>query len=631
MRTTIKDAPQSDNKSSAGCVAIHIESHGDVNIHNQCPPDEPSPCDRAPDTDACYPPVAPGNTCLPPVAGRKHKSSPARKLQGLAKQARVPSVLAASSLQLVRRHLAGKPAANELECAAFKRLDGLPASERSTLACAVGKFDALPPEQRKRLFDSSVAQSVDDAVNPDGLSKALGNELAQRASIISFGVADASQAERPGSIRVFEPEGSGSDVEFPFAQVRICSVNSLRTQDFIPPVSPGGLRPEEIAHDCTTTLVDSSPQVICQVRTGNCVGGATAGVCLRLPTVAAGDGVILRGVNFFSVDAKVRLTARAPGTTTIDLDAFVLGDLETPVTETVGGQQRLINDCRVQDLIGVTLPTDLPPALYDIQVVVPNITGIPAFGQRLVSNSAPIEVTPPSTARFQITAEKLVCRQETSPARFGSDEVGLRFIAVPLLPDLSVGTPQLTSRRFGDVDSGDTRDISRVLFDQRQPILAVAMTVLGHEVDGEDAYNDIITSVTDIFVDLVKEQAAFVKSALDAAGISVKDLRSLGTTGAIAVGIAIAIVLAIDLLVALWAQADLIIEDPTGYSLLDLVERTGADFPLPDATRFTTEGDINVKVTPQEKLPTQYRELREYVSDDEDSRYQILFRFNRTA
>ena len=105
----------------------------------------------------------------------------------------------------------------------------------------------------------------------------------------------------------------------------------------------------------------------------------------------------------------------------------------------------------------------------------------------------------------------------------------------------------------------------------------------------------------------------------------------LGTTGAIVIGIAIAIVLVVDLIIALWAPADLIIEDPTGYSLLDLAERTGADFPLPDATSFSTEGDIDVKVTPLEKIPTQYREQREYVSDDEDSRYEIVFRFNRTA
>ena len=170
-----------------------------------------------------------------------------------------------------------------------------------------------------------------------------------------------------------------------------------------------------------------------------------------------------------------------------------------------------------------------------------------------------------------------------------------------------------------------------MLFDQRQPILAVALSVLGFEVDGEDAYNNLVTSSTDIFIDLVKEQATFLKGALGAAGISIASIGKLGPYGIIAIAIAIAITLAIDLIVALWAPADLIIEDPTGYTLLDLAERTGADFPLPDATSFTTEGDIKVKVTPLEKVPTQYRERREYRSDDEDSRYEIVFRLNRSA
>ena len=209
--------------------------------------------------------------------------------------------------------------------------------------------------------------------------------------------------------------------------------------------------------------------------------------------------------------------------------------------------------------------------------------------------------------------------------------MGLRFLAVPLLADLSTGALQTTSRRFGDVDSGESRRIDRVFFQSTQPILGVALSVLGHEVDGEDAYQNMVTSVSDIFVDLVKEQASFAKGALAALGIGAKDLLKLGTTGAIIAGIAIAITLAVDLIIALWAPADLIIEDPTGYALLDLAERTGADFPAPTTPPFRSEGGIDVKVTPVEKLPLQYRERREYASSDEDSRYAIVYRFNRTA
>ena len=619
--------PSTRDADGGACnFEIAIEAHGDVNIHHHCPP--PAECrpDGGGSNADCYPPIAPGSTCLPPVAGRKHKRSPRQKLEALASRARVPSVLAASTMQLLRRHLAGKTAANALEQTAFARLNGLPGPVRSTLRCALDRFDALPTGLRSQLFDSTVGQSVDQPVDPAILSKAAGLEFAKRASLVSYGDADAADEERPGRIRVFEP-----GVEDFFSQVRICSVNTLRTQDFIPAISPGGLRPEEIAQDCQTTIVNGVPQVSCQVRTGNCVGGSTAGVCLTVPAVAAGDGVVLQGVNFFSLDARVRLSGRAPSTTVVDVDAHVFGDLETAVVETVGDQQRLVNDCRVHDRIGFAVPSDLPPAIYDVNVIVPNITGIDGFPPEIFSNTVPLEVTPPLTARFQITGERLFCKEETSPGWLGSDEVGLRTMAIPLLADLSVGELQTTSRRFGDVDSDESRDISRIFFNQTQPILAVAMSVLGHEVDGEDAYENLVTKSTDIFIDLVKEQAAFIKDALAAAGIGLKDIAKLGTTGAIVIGIAIAVVLVIDLIVSLWAPADLIVEDPTGYTVLQLTELTGADFPMPGPTTFTTEGDIDVTVTPEQKVPTQYRERRRYKSSDEDSTYEVVYRFNRTA
>ncbi len=603
-------------------LSIAIDARGDVNIHHHCapPPPGPPPSDE---TGGC-PPLGEGNTCLPPVAGSKHKRSPAQKLAARQARTRVPSVLAASTMHLVRRFLAGTTPGNELEQRAFARLAAIPAAQRSTLACAAERLKALPPEQQQALFDPTLPQGDAQPLSPDVLSAAFGREIAQRASLAGFGDV-VPFTEQPGRIRVFDP-----GPESFFSQVRICAINELRSDDFIPTLPAGAYGPAEIAQDCNTVLVDGQPQVVCQVRTGNCVGGQVEGVCLRVPVITAGNGVLLHGVNFFSTDSTVQLTSRELGTVH-RIEGFVNGDTDTAVTETVDGETRLVNDCRVRDHLSFTLPADLPPGHYDMQVVVPNITGIAALGERILSNSEVIEVVPPDTARFQISLEKLVCRKETSPAWAGSDEVGLRLLAVPLLADLSVGAAQVSSRRFGDVDSGDTRNLGQLLFDQRQPIIAVALAVIGHEVDGEEAYAKQVTAVTDVFIDLVKEQAEFVKGALAAAGISPKDIAKLGTTGIVVVAIAIAIVLVIDLLVALWAPADLIIEDPTGYTLLDLVERTGAAFPMPAASAFRTEGDIDVEVKPLDKLPQQYREMREYASDDEDSRYEITYRFNRVA
>lgn len=607
--------------SGHGC---HIDVHAarDVHVHQHCamPPAPPTP---TAEPSGCFPPTAEGSTCLPPVAGRKHKQSPAQKRARRLRTNAIPSVLAASTMALVRRFLGGAAPANPLEESAFARLRQADGPALQTLRCASDKLGALPAAERSALFDSAFAAG--QPVSPETLAARLGRELSQRASIAAFGDSRGFEDERPGRVRVFTP-----GVEDFFVQVRICSINGARTDDFIPALTPGAYRPDEVAHSCTTTLVNGVPQVSCTVRTGNCDGPQVPGLCLRIPVVSAGQGVLLQGVNFFSTDARVLLTPRAGGAPRT-LATHVFGDVETPVTEKIDGEERLINDCRVHDRLSFAVPADLAPGLYDMQVLVPNTTGIPQFGERLGSNTEALEVTPPSSARFAIAAELLDCRKETSPAFLGSDEVGLRFLAVPLLSDLSVGAMQTTSRRFGDVDSGDTRRIDRVIFQSQQSILGVAMAVLGHEVDGESEYNDLVTSVSDIFVDLVKEQVSFVKDALDKAGIGAADLAKLGTTGAIIVGIAIAITLAVDLIISIWAPADLIIEDPTGYALLELFERTGADFPAPVTAPFRTEGGIDVKVTPVEKIPLQYRERREYSSSDEDSRYALVYRFNRTA
>jgi hypothetical protein len=354
---------------------------------------------------------------------------------------------------------------------------------------------------------------------------------------------------------------------------------------------------------------------------------------MRVPEVAAGDGVVLQGVNYFSVDARVRFSDRQTGTTVREVDAHVWGDVDTPVTEDTYGQTVLINDCRVHDRLTFRVPEDLPPAVYQIQVVVPNVTGIDTFGDSLVSNVEFINVTPPPSARFQIASERLIARAETSPAWWGSDEVRIRVIAKPLLLDLTTGDAQMTDISLDDVDSGEARNIPRALFAQQQPMLAVAISVLGHEVDSEDAYEKMITSFTDIFIDLIEKEAAFIASSLAALGGAAL-LGKLGPVGWLAAAIAAAITLAIDVIIALWAPADLIIEDSLGATTTDLVALTSASAPAPDPRTFTTEGGIVVNVNktiPPVKIPLEYHETREYVSEDEGSRYEITYRYNRLA
>ena len=538
---------------------------------------------------------------------------------------RVPSALAASSVHLIRRFVAGKPAANAMESTAFATLGRLPAGMPDVLRCALTAFDALPNDQRAGLYASALNLDVDQPMTPAALGAAWVAELTGRAGVLVFGDVDGADEERAGRIRVYEPQGE----DF-FSQVRICSVNDLRTINFIPPLAPGDFLPGELQQDCAPVVVNGSAQLVCQLRTADCPGQAGTGFCMRVPDIAAGDAVVLKGVNYFSTDAQVRLIQHDGNGAPRLVDAHVWGDLDTPATEVIDGETRLVNDCRVHDIINFRVPDDLPPAIYEMRVIVPNITGIAAFGDHLESNVEFINVTPALGARFQISSDALVCREETSPAWLGSDEVGLNIMAIPVFADLTSGEAQITRQRYGDVDSGERRNFQRVLFDQQQPIAAVAMLVLGYEVDGEDAYNQMISQSTAIFVDLVKDQLAYIVSSLAALGGAAM-LAKLGPYGWLVIGIAAAVIAGIDLIIALWAPADPIIKDPTGYTFGDLVTRTSMNFPMPDSSSFATEDNITVNVSPLDKLPLQYRERREYVSTDEDSRYEIEYRFNRVA
>ena len=68
--------------------------------------------------------------------------------------------------------------------------------------------------------------------------------------------------------------------------------------------------------------------------------------------------------------------------------------------------------------------------------------------------------------------------------------------------------------------------------------------------------------------------------------------------------------------------------DPDGA---DLAQLTSVNFPSPGFGSFEATDDITVTTNPLERLPNQYREFREYASDDEDRRYILFFRYNRTA
>jgi len=318
------------------------------------------------------------------------------------------------------------------------------------------------------------------------------------------------------------------------------------------------------------------------------------------------------------------------GSAQAEVDTHVFGDLETQVTEEVNGTTAFVQDCRVKDRATFTVPDDLPPGIYELQLALPNTTGIPSLGAIILSNIEFINVLPPSTARFQIVAERLHAREETSPASFGSDEVALTILAAALLPDGTTGPIQRLDRRFEDVDSQEDRNIDTVIFANGESIAGMAMSVIGFEVDSERAFREQLRTFSDAFVDFVElVWNEFREELISGAGGVIKALGLL--KGAIAIAIAAVVAAAVIAVVAYWAPADLIIDDAIGYSVIELAELTNANVPSPGFGHFDSPNGLEINLTPLEKGALTYREFREYVSDEEDSRYEIYFRYNRTV
>lgn len=376
---TTKGQPKTASDDSAGCaISIKIDGRGDVNIYNCSAPGSSSPpCPPPNDDDHTCPPVATG-ACVPASLGSKPKQSRQRKLDQLLAGTPVPSALGASFFHLARRYLGGQVPANPLEQRAFAILRRLPPDLQRILACARDSLDSLSPNERDRLFASDVLGDVEQPLDVTELAAAFAHEVTQHVGITVFGDAECAIVERPGQVRT-QPHPGG---EFPPSPVRVCRVNGLRTATFLPQLLPGDYTADEVQQRCHVVLEGSEPTQVCEIVTRDCPGHDVGGVCLRVQDVEAGQSVVLEGVNFSSVDTKVRLTEVATSATR-DVDTRVCGDRETPLTELVDGTEVPILDCRVHDRLTFQLPEDLPPGLYDIQVLVSNVGGDPTWGDVL--------------------------------------------------------------------------------------------------------------------------------------------------------------------------------------------------------------------------------------------------------
>ncbi|MFP5264913.1 MAG: hypothetical protein ACLGJB_23735 [Blastocatellia bacterium] len=518
----------------------------------------------------------------------------------------IPSALATAFFQMARRFQLGLGPDNPIEQAAFAIFQQLSPAVREVLACSVRTFDSLTPDDRNRLFAPELTGLGDQPISQEALARAVANELLRRAGLQAYGDADCVFQERPGVARQLAAIDPG-EINF---RPRIFRVNGLRTDEFLPRLTLAEYTSDELQQQCQ---LDAGSQLNCRIQRPPCPGNSRDGVCLRVADVRAGDAVTLEGMNFLNVNA----TARLSGPVSREVEAHVCGDVRAETSDP------RITDSRVRDKLSFKVPEGIPVGVYRIQLIVPNNTG-KGGPSEFASGFQFINVLPSPADCFQIAAEELKADDQTNP-ELSDDEVGLRILTTPFGIDLTPGQIAESNFEFGGLEDGSTRPLNRVLFKQ-SGVGGVAMSVIGFEIDDRDAFKQQVREFSDAYALVVKGSWGMIADEIGVLAGSVAAALGLGVVwGKV---IAEAVALAIKIGIALWAPADLIIEDFTGFTALDLAALVSPGFPIPSAVKYTTDGGIVVTVGPVRK-DVEYLERRIYVSGDEGSTYSITLRYNQ--
>lgn len=420
--------------------------------------------------------------------------------------------------------------------------------------------------------------------------------------------------------------------------------------------APDPANPSNLRFDCHTERIPVPPPGVfafsrdCHGHSRYNYQAADGTLCLKIPEIIPGNGVMLAGLNFFSRNAKVHLRRLDGSFPNIVLDCGVNGDRTTPLVD----KGIVVANCqRVTDLVTFTIPEKvgaginarpLPPGRYSITVVVPNDVGYaPVAGtvpSEFVSNDVWIEILPNPTQTYRLWTDEAFCYEETDGP--GSDEPWFQAYIAQFIPggsSLVTMFPQrqVTIMRTVDVDSGEPITFSAPdLFRGRfQPGEIFAATIVGLEVDSEDAADQQIKAFGDAYAlywehfitQLAVQSDVSIVLQLITKGVATGTSLALGA--GILGGIAV-----VGILYALWAGAD-----PIGYDMMALngmvsFDLTNPTIPLP-ATSEKSFGSLSLSVQPESKKPqaggthAKYSESHIYRSEDEDSTYKLVYRVER--
>ena len=259
--------------------------------------------------------------------------------------------------------------------------------------------------------------------------------------------------------------------------------------------------------------------------------------------------------------------------------------------------------------------------------------------KEFISNIALIDVIPPLDINFQVWAERGNCYEETAGA--GDDEPWFRSFTATYR---AVGKQALDLSshdifRQEDIESGDWIGFNPMTpFDgrlERDGVVAIA--VVGLEVDNEEAAEDQISDFDEAYGLYWKQ--FFTHGLLSLDGIPLGDgIVALAKTGGVTAtliigGAGLALIAVGGLFWAAWAPAD-----PIGYDLLVFDAVTLHKLSAPGGSpRIQDAGNIGgitwssypKGFTIKAANVAEYREERQYWSDDEESKYGIDFMITR--
>ena len=641
---------------------------------------------------------------------RKPKTPPKVKLANLCGALPFKDTTGPILMLIARRHRDGVQAGNQFEKQMQVFLSSQPSKRREALEAALAAYDKIPDARRDCIFDTRFDDWSDDKpLNPEFFGKNVFAEIMALGRYLRYGPGPPPFPE-PGKVRPWELEYPAPPPAEPGVMIKrtapwpwICAINPqgkkatdetgwFRNESARKPGNqPPGWQtylPHEFSYNCVVAPIPGQPQATFGCKHVEPDGGAGAGdgggglgggggfgggfgacpggadykvngpkgkqVCLIIAGIEPGSEVGLRGFNFFSQNARVRI--RQVEGTPFDPNPGQRPIPDIPISDLQGDQSADPNtaNCGVRDYAYFLMPSwvpqgpnniPIPPGRYGMTLIVPNEPNYaPVAGQspptEFVSNEILFELLPRTNMKFQIKPESGFCYSETDGP--GSDEVWFRAMVgkVPLpkaVTDLTLPLPiSVDICNEEDVDSGDVVPVTgQPLFaDTLGPELLV-IGVIGLEVDNEQAAKEQIDDFWDLWGLYMKEFYTALGMLGLGAAVEQAIEKGIFSFAGYAAGAIFLVILIGGLFYAAWAPADLLGYDAMVFSSRQLYELTDHDpFHAPQFHDLAEIGEITIAINPHGKEPLAggvsiYSESRMYSSPDEGSDYTFRYSFQR--